>query len=99
MFESYFCFWHVKTHVSVFDLSGCFLLVRHKFNVITACLVKLFHSCSGHSLSVLSVWGQEIRKVFIFYATSGVQLKGVAKSSVLSKNEPLTRNIDEDMAV
>ena len=38
--------------------------------------------------------------VFLYvYDTSGVYLKGVAESSVLSKDEPLTPNIDEVMAV
>ena len=38
--------------------------------------------------------------VFSFICvTKGAQLKGVAESSLLSKNEPLTPNIDKIMAV
>ena len=50
---------------------------------------------------LLSVWGQEIISfcVFNFYATSGVILKSMIESSLLSKDEPLTSNIDEVMAV
>ena len=36
---------------------------------------------------------------FDVYVTSGVSLKGVAESSLLSKDEPLTPKIDEVMAV
>ena len=48
---------------------------------------------------VLSVWGQDLFCVFNFYATSGVILKSMIESSLLSKDEPLTSNIDEVMAV
>ena len=43
--------------------------------------------------------GSRIFCIFIFYVTNGVQLKGVAKRSLLFKNEPLTLNIDKVMAV
>ena len=37
--------------------------------------------------------------IFNFYVASGVQLKGMIESFLLSKDEPLTPNIDEVMAV
>ena len=48
------CSNHIISHKNEWyaDLFGCFLLVRHKFKVISACFVRLFHNCSGHSLFV-----------------------------------------------
>ena len=37
--------------------------------------------------------------IFNFYKTSGVQLKGMIESSLLSKNEPLTLDIDGVVAL
>ena len=49
---------------------------------------------------ILSVWSQEIFFcILMFCVKRGVQLKGVAKISLLSKDECLTPNIDEVMAV
>ena len=56
--------------------------------------------CRAWKIKILSVWGQVIFfGFFIFPVSRGVQLKGVAESSLLSKDEPLTPNIDKVMAV
>ena len=64
----------------------CFVCVTglQRFEISTAIPPHL-------KLCLLSVWGQEIFffRIFSFYVTSGVQLKGVAESSLLSKDEPL----------
>ena len=50
--------------------------------------------------SVLSVWGQEIFFcMFIILCHKGCVIESVAESSLLSKDEPLTPNIDKVMAV
>ena len=49
---------------------------------------------------LLSVWGQLIFfSVFMFYAWFGMLSKGMGESFILSKNEPLTPNIDGVMAL
>lgn len=37
--------------------------------------------------------------IFIFYVSSGVELKGMVESSLLSEDEPLNRDIDGVMAL
>ena len=50
---------------------------------------------------VLSVWGQEIYffSIFFFYALFGMLLKGMGERFLLSKDEPLTPDIDGVMAL
>ena len=50
---------------------------------------------------ILSVWGQLIIffPIFIFYAYFGMLLKGMGESFILSKDEPLTPNIDGVVAL
>ena len=51
-------------------------------------------------IEILSVWGQEtFFCILIFYFANGVQLKGMGESLLLSKDEPLTHNIDGVMAL
>ena len=51
-------------------------------------------------LGILSVWGQLIFfSIFIVFVRFGMLLKGMGESFILSKDEPLTPNIDGVMAL
>ena len=54
-----------------------------------------------YSSKVLSVWGEQnyLFSIFIFYALFDMLLKGMVKSSLPSKDEPLTPNIVKVMGV
>ena len=55
---------------------------------------------SGDLSLLVSVWGQEVFCKFrVFYFASGVQLKGMGESFLLSGDEPLTPNIDGVVAL
>ena len=50
--------------------------------------------------TILSVWANNINFLpFHFYVSIGMLLKGTVESSLLSKDELLTQNIDKNMAV
>ena len=62
-----------------------------KFSMPKNGFKKLCTVCLGSKINIFLI--------FNFHATCGVLLKDMIESSLLSKDEPITPNIDEVMAV